>query len=130
MKKLIYVIFLFALFSCGSTKYIDVPVEVVKIQKEFEIKEVHDSVYLKDSTVINKVSDTVFITKWRTEYKERLRKDTIHIKDSIDRPVYLTKTEVVKDHTLYWWEKVLNALGAVMVLLITLFVGFKLQKFI
>lgn len=128
MKKLIYVIFLFALFSCGSTKYIDVPVEVVKIQKEIEYRQLRDSIYLKDSVVVDRGRDTIRITEWHTEYHDRLQVDTLVVTDSISYPVYIKETEVVKEHFLYWWEKLLIGTGLITLLGIVLKVAFK--KFI
>lgn len=79
-----------------------VPVETVKTEvvKELEIR--RDSIYVLDSVFVRSKSDTVFFERWRVEYKEALRVDTLHIveRDStnnvveIERP--LTKWQQVK----------------------------------
>lgn len=52
-----------------------------------------DSIMLKDSVVIREKSDTVFFTKYRTLYKERLRYDTVVKCDT----VYTERTVTVKE---------------------------------
>lgn len=79
-----------------------VPVETVRTEvvKELEIQ--RDSIYVLDSVFVRSKADTVFVERWRVEYKEALRVDTLHIveRDStnnvveIDRP--LTKWQQVK----------------------------------
>lgn len=60
-----------------KTQY--VPVETVKTEvvKELEIQ--RDSIYVLDSVFVREAHDTVYITKWRTEYKEALRVDTFRV---------------------------------------------------
>lgn len=79
-----------------------VPVETVRTEvvKELEIQ--RDSIYVLDSVFVRSKADTVFVERWRVEYKEVLRVDTLHIveRDStnnvvaIERP--LTKWQQVK----------------------------------
>ena len=38
-----------------------------------------DSIYVLDSIYVREAHDTIYITKWRTEYKEALRVDTLNI---------------------------------------------------
>lgn len=60
-----------------KTQY--VPVETVKteIVKELEIQ--RDSIFVLDSVFVREANDTVFLTKWRVEYKEALRMDTFRV---------------------------------------------------
>ena len=61
-----------------------------------------DSVALKDSIIIRERCDTVFFTKYRTLYKERLRTDTVIKCDTIYTEHLVTVKE--KDNTgLLWW---------------------------
>ena len=52
-----------------------------------------DSVYIADTTIIREKADTVYITRWRTEYKEALRVDTVQVvrTDSIQTIVEVEK---------------------------------------
>ena len=61
-----------------------------------------DSVVLKDSIVIWETCDTVFFTKYRTLYKERIRMDTVIKCDTL----YAERTVTVKEkdtQSLLWW---------------------------
>jgi hypothetical protein len=77
---------------------------------------VSDSVALHDSVVILASTDTVFFTKYRTLYKEKLRHDTIVRCDT----VYVERTvtggnAVNKDRRFSWWAFV--PLAAMLLLL-------------
>jgi 6-phosphogluconolactonase/glucosamine-6-phosphate isomerase/deaminase len=67
---------LLALSGC-STQY--VPVETVKTETERVVDIQRDSIYVLDSIYVREAHDTIYITKWRTEYKEALRIDTLNI---------------------------------------------------
>lgn len=64
-----------------------------------------DSVVLRDSVFVREQSDTVFYTKYRTVYKERLRVDTFLRCDTVflDREVVVEKLrEPAKKSGLVW----------------------------
>lgn len=67
---------LLALSGC-STQY--VPVETVRVETERVVDIQRDSIYVLDSIFVREAHDTVYITKWRTEYKEALRVDTFRV---------------------------------------------------
>ena len=79
------------LCSCSTVKY--VPVETVKNDSIYIAQVEHDSIYVKDSIYIREKADTVYITRWRTEYKEALRVDTFLVQrtDSINSVVEVEK---------------------------------------
>ena len=83
--------FALTLVGCKTIEY--VPVEVVKTQTKDHLVEVHDSVYIRDSTVIHTKGDTVFKDKWKLIYKNRYVHDTtyIHRTDSIPVPCPVEK---------------------------------------
>ena len=56
-----------------------VPVETVRVETERVVDVQRDSVYVMDSVFIREKADTVYITKWRIEYKEALRVDTFNL---------------------------------------------------
>ena len=68
---------LWLICSCSGARY--VPVETVKAKTERVVDIVRDSIYVLDSVFVREAHDTVYITKWRTEYKEALRIDTLNI---------------------------------------------------
>ena len=80
-----------ALFSCRSVEY--VPVETVKTEvvKELEIQ--RDSIFVLDSIYVREAQDTVYITRWRVEYREALRVDTFNVErvDSVNTIVEVEK---------------------------------------
>ena len=83
--------FALTLIGCKTVEY--VPVEVVKTQTKDHLVEVHDSVYIRDSTVIHTKGDTVFKDKWKLIYKNRYVHDTtyVHRTDSIPVPCPVEK---------------------------------------
>lgn len=74
-----------------KTQY--VPVETVKTEVVKELEVQRDSIYVLDSVFVRQANDTVFLTKWRAEYKEALRVDTFNIVkiDSINTIVEVEK---------------------------------------
>ena len=77
--------------SCSTVKYI--PVETLKTDSVRVVDIQRDSVYIADTTIIREKADTVYITRWRTEYKEALRVDTVQVvrTDSIQTIVEVEK---------------------------------------
>lgn len=88
---LLLFLLLLMLVGCKTIEY--VPVEVVKTQTKDHLVEVHDSVYIRDSTVIHTKGDTVFKDKWKLIYKNRYVHDTtyVHRTDSIPVPCPVEK---------------------------------------
>lgn len=67
---------LLCLVGC-KTQY--VPVETVRTETERVVDIQRDSIYVLDSVFVRQANDTVFLTKWRVEYKEALRVDTFSV---------------------------------------------------
>lgn len=106
----ILLMFLFLLcISCGTTKYIEVPVEVEKIKTEYKEIIKYDSVYIKDSVDRYTKGDTVFIYKEKTKFEYKYKYDTVVIRDSIQHPQYITNE--VEVNKLKNWQIVLMCLG-------------------
>ena len=63
--------------SCARVQY--VPVENVKTDSVRVVDFQRDSIYVQDSVIVREKADTVFVTRWRTEYREALRVDTFEI---------------------------------------------------
>lgn len=62
------------LFVNCATKY--VPVEVVRLDSVRYVDVKRDSIHVLDSVVIAGKNDTIYLTRWRVEYREALRVDT------------------------------------------------------
>ena len=123
MKKLLLAILLGILLSgCATTKYVEVPVDRVKI--EYRDRVSIDTLYRNDSTIIREKGDTVFLEKYKYIYRVKELKDTVNVTDTITvvKPVEVTK-EVNKLHN---WQVGLMVLGGAAIAL----GGYKLIKFI
>lgn len=77
--------------SCTSVQYI--PVETTKVDSVRVVDVRRDSIFVQDSVIIREKADTVFVTRWRTEYREALRVDTVNVvrTDSIHTIVEVEK---------------------------------------
>lgn len=105
-------LFLFGLVlfcSCGTTKYIDVPVEIEKVKTEYKETVKYDSIYIRDSIDRYTKGDTVFIYKEKTKFQYKYKYDTIVVKDSIQYPQYITNE--VEVNKLKTWQIVLMCIG-------------------
>ena len=94
---------LLSLVACGTVQRSN-DVELVA-QNNYVGRTKADSVMLRDSIFIREKSDTVYYTKYRTIYKERLRVDTVVRCDTLyrDREVVVERVrEVERRNSLYW----------------------------
>lgn len=123
MKKLLLAILLGILLSgCASTKYVEVPIDRVKI--EYRDRVSIDTLYRNDSTIIREKGDTVFLEKYKYIYRVKELKDTVNVTDTI---TVVKTVEVTKEvNKLYNWQVGLMVLGGVAIAL----GGYKLIKFI
>ena len=123
MKNLILILILGIIVSCcKSTKYIEVPVDRVKIEYRNSVSV--DTIYRSDSTIIRETGDTVFLEKYKYIYKVKELKDTVNITDTI---TVVNTVEVTKEvNKLYNWQVGLMVLGGAAIAL----GGYKLIKFI
>ena len=115
MKKLILILILGIIVSCcKSTKYIEVPVDRVKIEYRNSVS--IDTIYRNDSTIIRENGDTVFLEKYKYIYKVKELKDTVNITDTI---TVVNTVEVTKEvNKLYNWQIVLMTLGAFAIVIL------------
>lgn len=86
------------MMSCTTTQY--VPVETVRTDSVRIVDVRRDSVYVMDSVIVKSKADTVYVTRWRTEYKEALRIDTL-LRERIDTMV----VEKTVEKQLTEWEQ-------------------------
>ena len=86
--------------SCGSVKY--VPVETVMTDSIRVVDVQRDSIFVQDSVFIREKADTVFVTKWHTEFREFLKVDTMLVErvDSINHVVEVERDFTVRETLL------------------------------
>lgn len=123
MKKLLLAILLGTLLSgCAATKYVEVPVDRVKI--EYRDRVSVDTLYRNDSTIIREKGDTVFLEKYKYIYRVKELRDTVSVTDTI---TVVNTVEVTKEvNKLHNWQVGLMILGGAAIAL----GGYKLIKFI
>ena len=118
---IIITLFLSALFSgCKSIRY--VPVETVHTDTLYQKVVQRDSIHIHDSVTIREKGDTVMIEHWRTQWRDRLLRDTIYRSrvDSVQVP-YPVEKQLTK------WQQVCIdygklTMGATVLLVIFLIV--------
>ena len=126
-KVVLLLIAVAALLCSCKTQY--VPVETVRMETQYIDRLQRDSIFVKDSVFLREKNDTIYLTKWRIEYREALRVDTFNIVkvDSIN-----TIVEVEKKLTK--WQRVKMNIGGGIVwvvpvlVIIGLFIFFRKLK--
>ena len=134
MKKIIlFAAALAVLTGCKTVEYVPVVEHEVHHDSIYFTKVQYDSIYVKDSTNQKEYNrgDTLVIerTKWQTLYKYKLVHDTLYQSktDSIPVPYPVIK-EVEKKLTKM--QKGLMGLGLLTLLVIIIYVAFRLKKFL
>ena len=128
MKRLLFIASLLALLTgCKTTEY--VPVETVRTDTVYIAHIVTDSVYQHDSIYIHEKGDTVWYERWHTQYRDRLRIDTMYQArvDTIAKPYPVIK-EVEKKLTKA--QKGMMWIGGLSILAIIVFVVYKVKRFL
>ncbi len=93
--KILIVLILLLLSGCKSVKYI--PVESVKIEKEYIDKWKRDSVHVRDSVFVLVKGDSVFKDRYRIVYKDRHSRDTAYV-SKVDTIQVAYPVEVLVKH--------------------------------
>ena len=114
VTKIILNLLLLPLFACSTVEKTS-DVGFVSQQKFVDRTRV-DSVMLRDSIFIREKSDTVFYTKYRTLYKERLRVDTIVRCDTLyrDREVVVETVRNAGHGGAMLWKVAVAALALLL----------------
>ena len=113
MKRIIFLILIFALWGC--TKRIYIPVTTTVTEIEYRDRLQHDSIYFSDSVLIVTKGDTVFNTKIKYRYINKIVKDTVNRTDSVyvEKPIEIVKYE----NRLNGWQKLrLNILNVLLII--------------
>lgn len=84
----VVLVFIGAAFT-GCTRTVYVPITSVQRDSIYLHTHTRDSIMVHDSTVIREKGDTIWMTRWRTEYRDRILMDTAYIerRDTIRMPV-------------------------------------------
>lgn len=108
MKKLLIIILVSILLGgCASTKYVEVPVDRIKI--EYRDRTLIDTLIRNDSTIIREKGDTVFLEKYKYLYKYVNRTDTVLKTDTITK---VQTVEVIKEvNKVKNWQIILMVIG-------------------
>lgn len=111
-KRIILIISIIILSSCGTTKIVEVPVETVKTQYINNIQ--HDSVYIDTSTEVSSRNDTIFYTKIQYKYKYKYVKDTICITDTIPKIIKVKEVEytnrLTQTQKMFYWTGIITSI--------------------
>ena len=128
MKNLMILAVLAAVLTgCKQTEYVVVPEYHTDTLRVAQI--VTDSVYKHDSIYIHEKGDTVWYERWHTQYRDRLRIDTVYKSrvDTIANPYPLIK-EVEKPLTKT--QKGLMWAGGLSLLALFVFGVYKVKRFL
>lgn len=99
------------------------PYETVKT--EYRDKFYRDSVFMRDSVIVKEKGDTVYVEKYRYLYRDREKKDSVIINDTIREPY---RVEVVKEiNRLENWQIGLMLIGVLAVTAIVYMVYSKIK---
>lgn len=113
MKNLLLIILVLLFFGCKSTRYIEVPVDRVKI--EYKDKTKIDTLIQKDSIITLLKGDTVFLEKYKYLYRIKEVRDTVA---KIDTITTVQTIEVEKKvNELKNWQIILIVLGGGFIML-------------
>ena len=123
---IIWLAFLIAislLASCRQVEY--ATVEKVRIDTTYITKWQRDSIWLHDSIHVKENGDTVMIERWHTQWRDRLRVDTIYqaTHDTIPQP-YPIETVKLVEKDLNWWQRLRLWIGNIGLLGILGVIGF------
>lgn len=120
IRSLIFCIVLAYITGCKS-KIIHVPVENTKT--EYINMTQRDSVHLYDSVFIKEKEDTVFYTRYKYLYQNKIRTDTIIKSDSIQIPYPVIET--VEINKLTWYQKSCIWFTGIVIFGIVIFLSIK-----
>lgn len=111
--------------SCKTTKAIEIPVEVPKIEKEYVNKT--DSILIHDSIhhYVYSKSDTVFSEIVKYRYKYLVKRDTILRQDTLYKTKTLTNIVEKRIRYVPIIYKILAGIGAAALVLMAIKLKFK-----
>ena len=124
---IIITILMLSFCSCKSVEY--VPVIEHKTDTLIQTKVQHDSIHVKDSTIVEKRDSIIKIEHWHTKYVEKQVHDTLYQSKTDSIPVPYPVTQYV-EKKLSTWQVVLMTIGTLTLMGIIVFVAMKLKRFL
>ena len=124
---IIITILMLSFCSCKSVEY--VPVIEHKTDTVIQTKVQKDSIYVHDSTIVEKGDSIIKIEHWHTKYVEKQVHDTTYISKTDTVPQPYPVTEYV-EKKLTTWQVVLMTIGLLSLMGIIVFVAIKLERFL
>lgn len=87
------VLFFIGAAFAGCTRTVYVPITSVQRDSIYLHTHTRDSIMVHDSVTIREKGDTIWLTRWRTEYRDRILRDTAYIerRDTIAVPYPVEK---------------------------------------
>lgn len=117
--KILILIFFIFFSSCKTLK----PLQEVEKQSHADTVKIveRDSVYfsIQDTIRIFQKGDTIYndVIRWRIEYKEHIKSDTVISYDSIYLDKVVTVKEMSKFQSVFFWLGLIVAIGVVFYIL-------------
>lgn len=113
--------------SCTTTKY--VPVIEHKTDTVIQTKVQHDSIHVKDSTIVEKRDSIIKIEHWHTKYVEKQVHDTLYQSktDTVPQPYPVIK-EVEKPLTKT--QTGLMIVGCLSMMALIMYIAIKIKRFL
>lgn len=117
------------LAGCASQQPAILPYEVTEVKTEYVNRYIRDTTYITEREVVEPRNDTVYITRTRVQYKERIAyRDSVRV-DSI--PVeYLVEVPVEVVQPLTRWQRLKMDVGGWGVTVAVLLLVGMLAKYI
>lgn len=109
----IIVLILLLLNGCASTKYVEIPIDRIKI--EYKDRTEIDTLIQKDSIITLLKGDTVFLEKYKYLYRIKEVKDTVAKTDTITTVQTIEVEKKVNE--LKNWQIILMVLGGGFIML-------------
>ncbi|MCD7899932.1 MAG: hypothetical protein LUH22_08665, partial [Bacteroides sp.] len=108
---LVAVSLLLLLTGCAKTVY----VPVHESRTEYRDLYHRDSIHILDSVFLKEKGDTVFLSRWRIQYVDRLKRDSVIVRDNIRVP-YPVEVAKLVEKELNFWQKLRIYLGNIVLL--------------
>lgn len=126
---IIVALFICALFSgCRSIRY--VPVETVRTDTLYQKVLQRDSIHIHDSVTIREKGDTVMIEHWRTQWRDRVQRDTVYRSrtDSVQVPYPVERQLSKWEQFCIDYGKVMTGATVVLLVFIIVWLARRLRK--
>ena len=113
--------------SCTTTEY--VTVEKVRTDTTYITKHQRDSIYIHDSTAVERKDSIIKIEHWHTKFVDRAVHDTLYKSKTDSVPVPYPVIKEVKQ-PLSKPQKGLMLIGLLTVMAVTVWICWKLKRFL